>query len=179
LSLLSTKRGLPAFIITLLLIFFQSSLISYGQKKTEGYIYNHFFAEVAGIGGRFSVNYERKFLHTKNLRFFARLGLGSIHLKDFNNKLNPDLVIPLALVATYGKKHHLEWGFGQTFTNIVTTDFDDGTKGRQSSLSSHFLLGYRFQKKGRGLVYRLTYTPLIEYNKYFRHWGGFSIGYAF
>ncbi len=170
---------MPFYKVVLLFIGMLFSLNSFGQPSNEKIAINQIFTEIAGIGGRFSLNYEREFLKNNNFRFLLRLGLGAVHLKDFTNTFNPDLVIPFALVAAYGKKHHLEWGFGQTFTNIVKVDLEYGDKQRQSGLSTQFTLGYRFQKQGRGLVYRLVYTPIIEYNKYFRHWAGLSIGYAF
>ena len=37
----------------------------------------------------------------------------------------------------------------------------------------------RYQKNKEGVIFRASYTPIIEFNKYFRHWGGLTIGYAF
>lgn len=178
-SLFRLKQNMPLYKVALLLIGMHFSLNSLGQTPNDNFVTNQVFAEIAGIGGLFSLNYEREFLKKKDFRFLLHLGLGTIHLKDFTNTINPDLVIPFALVATYGKKHHLEWGLGQTFTNIVKADLENGGKQRQSGYSTQFILGYRFQKQGRGLVYRLVYKPIIEYNRYFKHWGGVSIGYAF
>lgn len=165
--------------VALLLMLLHCSLNNLAQPSDEKFATNQIFAEIAGIGGRYSLNYEREFLKKSDFRFLLRLGLGSMHLKDFTNNFNPDLVIPFALVATYGKKNQLEWGLGQTFTNIVIANLENGGTQRQPGFSTQFTLGYRFQKQGRGLVYRLVYTPILEYNKYFRHWAGVSIGYAF
>lgn len=152
---------------------------SFPQTPIQNFTNKQVFVEIAGIGDLYSLNYERQFLRKNDFRLLVHFGLGFIQLKDFTNTFNPDVVIPFALVANYGKKHHLEWGLGQTFSTIVQADIEKGGKQRQTGLSTQFIVGYRFQKRGRGLVYRLVYKPLIENNTYFRHWAGVSVGYAF
>jgi len=37
----------------------------------------------------------------------------------------------------------------------------------------------RVQKDKQGVIFRCGYTPIIEFYKFYKHWGGISIGYAF
>lgn len=137
------------------------------------------YLEIAGIGGYGSLNYENVQYQKNNFMLSIRSGISTYHLTDFMNKFNPDIIIPLAVNVLYGKNHLVEFGFGQTITNIVYSDPINFMQNRSTKLSSNLTLGYRYQKKQGGIVFRGGYMPIIENNKYFRHWAGISFGYAF
>jgi hypothetical protein len=140
---------------------------------------NSYFIEITGIGGYGSINYERLTYIKDKFKCGIRLGLSSYNLNDFRNRLNPDLIVPLFINSYYGNKHNIEFGAGQVFTNTVHVNFDNNNYKRLSNFHSAISIGYRYQKKTGGLVFRCSYTPIFESNKYFKHWAGISFGYSF
>lgn len=137
------------------------------------------YIEFTGNQGNNTLNYERIFTLKPLLNIAARIGIGAYHLKDFTNRFNPDLVIPVAVNAWYGKNHHIEMGIGETITSMVNYDVQEADKVRDQFIHTQFNIGYRYQKQHKGLLFRCGYTPFLAFNKTWRHWGGFSLGYAF
>ena len=137
------------------------------------------YLEIAGIGGYGSLNYENVLYQKNNFMLNIRSGISTYRLTDYMNKFNPDIIIPLAANVLYGKKHCVEFGLGQTLTTIVYSNPINFEKSRSNQVSSNGTLGYRFQKSEGGIVFRGGYMPIVENNKYFRHWAGVSFGYAF
>ena len=78
----------------------------------------------------------------------------------------------------YGTVHHVEFGAGQTVSSIVHVGLCLQAE-RQNNFNGVAIIGYRYQKNLGGFMFRLTYSPIIEKNKFFRHWGGISVGYVF
>lgn len=140
---------------------------------------NSIYLEGAGLGGYGSLNYERMLPLKTNLLMAVRIGLSTYNLRDYTNKFNPDLIIPLTLSGLYGNKHKLEFGIGQTISNVIRANPSNWDPERKTNLHANFAIGYRYQKKEGGLVLRCTYTPIVEFYKRYRHWGGLSVGYAF
>ena len=149
------------------------------QTDTTDIARNLIFIEVAGVGGYGSVNYERVIYNKKYLMFAMRFGISSYHIKDYTNKINPDILIPLSINGYYGKSHKIEWGVGETFSNIVHADLTEFKPKRITNFHTNFSIGYRYQKNTGGIIFRCAYTPIIEFNRYFRHCAGISFGYSF
>jgi hypothetical protein len=157
---------------------------SFSQIVNQKSIRNLIYLEAFGAGGYGSLNYERIVFQQRNklppnLKIGVRLGLSTFHLRDFNNKFNPDVIIPVLINAIYGKTHHLEVGLGQTISNVAQTNGTTFAIERQTSLNSNFTAGYRYQKSERGVIFRLNYSPIISTNKVYNSWFGLSIGYGF
>jgi hypothetical protein len=149
------------------------------QNDTIKIAPNIIYAEVGGVGGYGSINYERV-LFNKNLFMFAtRLGVGTYRLYDYSRDLNPDFIIPFSLNGYYGNNHKVEIGVGQTLSSIVQADFTNDNSKRETSFHTIFSIGYRYQVNTGGLFFRCTYTPVIEHNRSYKHWAGISIGYSF
>lgn len=148
--------------------------ILYAKTGRENAVY----VEVLGAGGWYSLNYERKLLQANLLALHLRSGVSSYRLKDYELKWNPGFQIPVTAIATYGRKHQLELSAGQTLSSLVYYKTEQDRKARSFSLSTHAGIGYRYSGK-KGLLLRVTYIPMLEYQKDGRHWLGFSIGYAF
>jgi hypothetical protein len=163
-------------IFTLLTLLIQNA---FSQPKIDANTKNIAFAEVAGAGGFGSVNYERKLIQKNKFKSSIRGGLGAYHVTDYEMKFNPDLLVPLTLFFYYGEKHHIDFGFGETISSMIYLDYDKMDKKRSYHLHTNFSLGYRYQKSTGGLFFKLNYTPFIEYNKNYKHWGSASLGYAF
>jgi hypothetical protein len=89
------------------------SFEAFSQTESVHIARNFLYIEVAGVGGYGSVDYERVLYSKKYLMFAIRVGMSSYHIKDYINKLNPDILIPLAINGYYGKKHKIEYGVGQ------------------------------------------------------------------
>ena len=80
---------------------------------------NIIYLEAAGPGGYGSLNYERVCCVKKDILFTFRIGAGTYRLNDYRTRFNPDILIPLAINACYGKNHKIEVGVGQTLATIV------------------------------------------------------------
>ena len=44
---------------------------------------------------------------------------------------------------------------------------------------TNFAIGYRYQKDDGRLILGISYTPIIEFQETYRHWGAVTVGYAF
>lgn len=163
-----------------IVIFFELiRLESFSQIDSTHISRNIVYLEVAGVAGYGSVNYERVMFSKKIFTFAMRLGISTYHIKDYTNKFNPDILIPLSINGYYGKNHKIELGVGQTFTNIVHADLTNFKSKRISNFHTNFSIGYRYQRNTGGIVFRCAYTPIIEFNQHLRHWAGISCGYSF
>jgi hypothetical protein len=165
------------FLIVLLTIIISHETFS--QIDSNHIARNAVFIEVAGVGGYGSINYERVMYRKKLLMSSMRLGISTYHIVDYTNKHNPDIIIPFTLNGFYGRNHKIELGAGETYSNIVHADLTNITLKRVSNFSTIFSIGYRYQKNTSGVIFRCAYTPIVEYNKYLRHWAGISFGYSF
>ena len=163
----------------ILIIVFSITIINKTFSQVDSIARNQIYLEAGGSGGYGSLNYEYV-THKKNYLMFAlRVGIGSYHFKDYKNNFNPDIILPLAIYAYYGGNHKIDLGIGESFSNIVQHDNLDFTPRRISNFNTIFSIGYRYQKKTDGIIFRCAYTPIIEYNNHFRNWFGLSFGYSF
>lgn len=165
----------------ILLLLVSSILMHQGacQDNSDTVATNVVYLELLGAGGFGSLNYEHLFLMKESLRSGLRAGIITSRIFDFQGRLNPDFSLPVSWLLFYGSKHNLEFGLGTTFTSTVRASSGKFTPERRAGLHQHFCLGYRYQKTGSGFLFRITYTPVIEFYRYFSHWGGTSLGYAF
>lgn len=152
---------------------------TFAQKDSIEMSKNFLYLEIGGAGGYGSVNYERVVLDKNKFVLTTRFGLSSYHIKDFKNKFNPDVLIPLAIYGSYGKNHKIELGVGQILTNIVQFDFIENNLSRKTNFHTFLSVGYRYQKSTGGMFFRFTYNQIFEFNEYLNHWAGISFGYTF
>jgi len=164
------------FIVILSILF---SHETWSQNDSTKIVGNILYIEIAGVGGYGSINYERVMHCKKNMMFTMRCGISTYHIVDFTNKLNPDIIIPFALNGIYGQNHKIELGVGETFSNIIHADINDLKPKRMTNFHTILSIGYRYQKNTGGIIFRCTYTPIFEFNRYYRHWAGISLGYSF
>lgn len=149
------------------------------QLDSVGVAKNALYVEAGGTGGYGSMNYEKLITSQNHLRIVGRIGVGTYNILDFQNRLNPDVLFPIGINGVYGKSHSLEIGVGQTISTLVKVDQTDYLKRRKTSFHASFNIGYRYQPKKGGFLFRCSYTPIIENYNYYRHWGSVSFGYAF
>ncbi len=141
---------------------------------------NVLYLEAGGVGLYGSLNYERLFNIDTKMQLAARLGISSYRLKDYTNTFNPDVLIPIGVSGLYGKHdHRLELGVGEVVTSIVEFGGVDWTPKRKTHRHIYSAIGYRYQKRQKGIMFRFFYLPVLEFNKHMRSWGGCAIGYVF
>lgn len=166
-------RHFAAIILLMALPFFASAS---GGPGLEGK--NAVSLELLGIGGFGSINFEHTLLSVNAFHLDGRIGLSTIHITDYRRKLNPDLLIPFMLSASYGQKNRVELGIAEIFAAIVKAG-DEGLPYRRAEFNPSLYLGYRFQPSPSGIFFRIAYTPMLNYNYRFHYWGAVSIGYSF
>jgi len=162
----------------LLLLFFIPFTVS-AQQDSGGDKKNSIYFEMGGAGGSHSMNYERVFKLIPKLDAAVRGGFGFDNLIDYSDNFNPNFVIPVMAILTYGNNHKIEAGVGQTYSSTIETEVSSGNPARMSSFSTTFHIGYRYQNPDKRILIRAGYTPYIEFNERFVHWAGVSIGFIF
>lgn len=151
---------------------------------------NAVYLDILGVGGYYALSYERQILERNRFAMGARIGITSYEFRDFNDKFNPDLIVPLSINAYYGNVHHVELGIGPTLSSVVKAHPFKFTPTRDLLVNVHMQVGYRYQKPGGGFLFRIGYTPYIQAFRIthlqfikptstLRHWGGISVGYTF
>ena len=152
------------------------------QKSKDSIVFkkNAVFYELAGSGGRHSINYERSFV-IKQSKFTGsvRGGLSLSNYRDFDGNFNPDFTLPLMANLMYGAKHRGEIGVGQTLSSIVEGNTNTGDPKRGNHFNTTFNIGYRYQRQNGGPMVRVGYTPVINFRGEYKHWFGASIGFTF
>ena len=147
-----------------------ASLPALAQQK------NAAFFEIGGSAVIASVNYERRL----GERVFGRAGLMVVE-GETEEDTESTAVIPLTVswISHPQLNHHLELGGGVT---VVTGDSQDlfetaDDDKKHNGAFGTAIIGYRYQKPGRGFQFRAALTPLIASGE-FQLWPGFSFGYA-
>ena len=165
----------------LIILLMTFSLLGYAQDTFPRTISKHsVYLEIGGLGGFGSINYENKIVLKNKFSLGIRCGFSTVHIVDFTRKFNPDLIFPVSVQLLYGLKHCIEVGVGQTLSNFPAVELEKSPiHTRITNFSTTFTAGYRFIHQKTGIFFRCGYTPIIENNKYYKHWGGVSIGYAF
>ena len=98
---------------------------------------------------------------------------------DYTNKFNPDILFPVMFTTTLGKINNFEMGVGETISLLVKANSSSFKKERILNFSTIINIGYRYYPKNQNVFFRVTYTPIIFQNKYYRNWAGLSVGYRF
>ncbi len=153
-------------LVTLLLTGFCSDNI-YAQTDSTKTPKNSVYIEAGGKAELYSLNYERQIYKVNNVK--GGLAAGGAYLKLFEAwyaSLEHNLMFGSSM-------HNLEIGAGANYRYITDTSITADVfyiNGR---------IGYRFQPEQKGVLMRLSYTPLFRPNGGFLNWVGLSFGYAF
>ena len=136
---------------------------------------NSLYLEVGGIGGLYSLNYDRLF--TPNIG--GRIGFSYFSFSS-DNFFFPSVTMymfPIALNYFAGEgSSKFELGAGVT---IVTGTADwFGVKGSGTAIAGIINIGYRYQPPEGGFLFRIGLTPIVS-STGVHPWGGLSIGTAF
>jgi hypothetical protein len=114
---------------------------------------NSVFFELFGNGGLYSLNYERAMASS----LYTRIGFATWNIESLERIETKMTTVPLLITHITGKKNsHLEFGggflFGSQNKNNMTNPVFDLTG----------FLGYRYQRAGKGFIFRTGATPFIS-----------------
>lgn len=165
-------QKLFSFIIILFCFSANAQIQPIGNKKI-------IFIELGGAAGYGSINYELLVKKIKKMKLSARIGLSSYKFKDFQNKFNPDFIVPISINTYYGYNHHIEISFGQVITSIIYADNVNYQPTRINNLSTNISFGYRFQREVKGTMFKIAYTPIIQNKSTLTHWFSVAVGQFF
>lgn len=140
--------------------------------QTEQTKKNSIQLDLGGVGGYAGLHLENKFFQKSNFSLNARFGFSTYKLQDYERKFNPTLILPASFILVYGKKFQFELGTGITFSSFVVNELNE--KQRKNAFSLHQILSIRLEKEH--WLYKLSFTPMMEKNKRFRPWFGFTVG---
>jgi hypothetical protein len=162
------------FVVAILL----TSISAFSQSKYK----NGVFLELAGNGGPYSINYERKIYNS----IVGRVGFTYI---------GDDLLFPISIGKIFGGgSHHFEINLGLTLYHYrVPVQYKNSAQPQLSfdwfnSLYLTSFVGYRYQQPDKRFFYRCGFSPLwrfynsdAESNTLYQviPWGGMSVGYRF
>lgn len=136
------------------------------------------YAEGWGVSSIASVNGERTLWAHDRLHLSMRIGVGTIQLKDFTRRFNPDLVFPLGAYGSYGGRVAAELGAGAAFTSVVHPDVDTFAPERIQRVHGWLSAGVRTGGTRRGLFARAAFNLLFEFGRVSRT-AGLGLGYRF
>ncbi len=154
---------------------------------------NAVYIELMGIGGAYSINYDRILSQfSPSVKFAGRLGYSYYGAKLWQTQYSiHNLMVEFNLLV--GKKPlQFETGFGYMRTLNQKEQvplYMQGNPGGYNFVTYNSFsvrLGMRHQKPGKRFLFRLAFTPLyIETDLYYpaqymlQPWGATSIGYSF
>ena len=162
-----------------------SSLSVLAQEVEENinkyYSLNTFFVEGLGKAGNFSLNFERRYMLSREKAFSIQLGAGP----GVNR-----LTVPLSFYYMKGKgSHYLIGGLGKSF--VFRADINSGkfiyhklSHSREASFW-HAQIGYRYQEDIGGVFFQFMYSPIWNADDLpgkevigINQWLGISLGYS-
>jgi hypothetical protein len=161
----------PAVLIFLILINFHPS---YAQRLLAP---NSIYLELLGNGLLYSVNYDRMF----NENFGARIGVTYFPaLTSFFNTVEDIFLMPVTLNTFIGGENNkLEMGVGIVYLQLTASTIFSEEKQNVSGAAETLTIGYRYQPRLGGFVFRVGFTPIFRFGKKFVPFGGISIGTSF
>ncbi len=148
---------------------------------------NAVYLELLGNGGLYSLNYDRRIAD----RATVRVGIASwtaVDLFGVGDEETKLLTFPLLVNFVGGSgNHHPELGGGLLLGRQTTSAPSGGESTTSGIFNLTGVVGYRYQKPGRGIVFRAGITPFYSFadedtaypDPGFFPSIGVSLGYAF
>lgn len=151
------------FICTLSLVLICSASV-FSQTAMSLYV-------EGGGPGIASLNFDTRF-SKKQDGIGGRIGFGGFMVNGTGA-----VFIPAGITYLIGKdqKNYFEIGAGATYVNAgnnYTSEFFSSTFG-------HINLGYRYQPKENGIIFRAAINPIFGEGFFWPYYGGLSVGYKF
>jgi hypothetical protein len=135
-----------------------------GQSSLNSTKTNLYF-EIGGAGFT-SINIERQRQIAKEVKVYARAGLGFYPSKlgIFGQQTELSGVLPIMLGFNFGKGNaSLETGFGLTLGLDDSRDVNGGKSNTIKWIDG--TIGFRYQRPDRKFLFRAGYTPWITFSK--------------
>jgi hypothetical protein len=158
-------------LIALVILIFSAINFPVNAQTHPNSIYLEFF----GNGGLYSLNYDRLFSEDIG----ARIGFMYFETEQFLFLTDIELfLIPITLNYLAGSENHkFELGIGPVLVfgsaGIFGLESDSG-----SGVGGTATIGYRYQPKDGGFLFRIGFTPYWGFDEFYPT-GGLSLGYAF
>ena len=152
-------------ILLIFLISFVTCTKAQQENETRDHadVNNTFYLAYGGAGIYFSLMYERHLIKTDNIHVGAKAGMGT----SFSSVLFPsEFNFPVGAYIFYGKnKGHIE--FSLSMSNYLLEQYDYAEDQTIRTLKNLIVpsLGYRFQKKQGGVMFKAGVSPIINFNK--------------
>jgi len=150
-----------------------------GVESNKFSLKNSFQIEAGGHGLFYSLNYERILINGNQFKTAAQAGF-SFYPKQTGVR---DVWMPVVINELFSfTKHHIELGVGHVFIREASRDVENNPLAWFWSGAFTGRLGYRYQSPDGRIIFRLGFTPFLEYEdrQYeFHPSGGLSIGYCF
>lgn len=162
--------GRAAFILS---IFITGTTCS-GQKLIAP---NSIYLELLGNGIIYSINYDRMF--SENVG--GRIGFTYFPAVSAIFTSTEDIfVVPLLLNVFVGDgDSRLELGAGIVYAQATLSTIFSDQKEDASGMAETITIGYRYQERTGGLVFRIGFTPFFRFGEGFMPFGGVSVGTSF
>ncbi|HLS71459.1 MAG TPA: hypothetical protein VK027_07345 [Chitinophagaceae bacterium] len=123
-----------------------------------------------------SIAIENDLQWVDHWNFSSKIGISSHQFKDFHNKWNPNLQLPIKLSVRYGKNHQFGIGFGGTTTRVVK--FLHNTKLSTWSFNPFISVDYRFYLKKQFYLNTAIYF-IYSPNQKIYLWPGLTFAWVF
>lgn len=123
---------------------------------------NAYYVEAGGNALLYSVNYERMVVGPLSARVGISLVPAWIPFVGDDGEDGGALLVMVPVQAGYvfgTGNHHFEVGAGATFGNAAVDI--GGLEGKENWVFGTGTIGYRFQRREAGSLFRLTVTPLF------------------
>jgi hypothetical protein len=152
----------PAIYIILVQLLLVATL--FGQQSKSSYPRNSFDIELLGVGGLYSFNYAYRF----HEYFSARFGLTAWRIDGMFGGGTDLIGLPVMINTLLGDgTHFLEAGVGfviNSTTEQAGSLFGDTMPTHHSSHPYYIgSIGYRHEKKKGGFMFRIAFTPILNY----------------
>jgi hypothetical protein len=147
---------------------------------------NALYVELGGNGVGYTLNYERRIAEQASLRvggmFWKASATASSGGDSVSSSATMAIVPVMANFLGLGTANHkLEVGAGVAmayFSGEASNSIGDKVSGTGMVPMGTATLGYRYQPRDGGFLFRAGYTPVFNKDFVF-HWGGVSFGYGF
>jgi hypothetical protein len=153
--------------IATLLLAVSFTVPAFAQGRNVAYF------ELGGNAVAPSFNYERQFAD----RWYGRVGLTVVvGQSDGDEDITYGIPLMIGGFSNPAGNHHFETAGGLLFITGDSQDLFDEEDEPISNLAGTATIGYRYQKPGRGFVFRAGFTPVFADGE-FLPWAGVSFGY--
>jgi len=134
------------------------------------------YGEIGGNGLALTVNYERRFSPS----IAGRVGFSYVTThEEPSGDEDSAVIVPLMVnyLTNPAGAHHFELGAGITVAAGDTSGWASDIDEEFSTVVGTGTIGYRFQRPGRGFVFRAGLTPFFDGDG-ITPWAGVSFGYG-